>query len=591
MCYDFSSSPYWKKIILNFLNLIISCPPGYFSAFSDYYHVSLSTNYADLEVVNIRNYNAYGKNTSFSYDLLSIMQIALNSPFAGPPEDAVITVSIDGAVHTAKIHINAPFVKAYFEKTNLSPGDTVNVIIKYEDCGIEQAYPDTTHFEVGIKEGCEFGNILTATGDTAKFFPQIVQPVRFVVYKSFDAGSDTAVVLRVGAPYMILFQGGASKISGGNIKTNRAKSTSSFTAKTVYSKGIKKAANGNYCTAGNYIYSNCYYPNAAINPLEIIYPKKDSPVDTLDSSPRMPIVTCQAWLNGYKGGTVKYEWEYWVSNNLSRDNECARVSKIMFGGNKSGTNSEIINWNVPFTQDSIKSVSIQAVSQKDCEQIISSWTYGKDVFIGGDVWVKVTAKKPDGEVIATQSCNANKIIGLNPGASAIKQYINNDKRIYAIIKKESYGGKQFAFDSNDKDIKSKVKLGTWKTGMPLYGPPNGWGLMQIDNYVSDNHSNCATDLNLWNWKSNVDVGSDIFKNCFDKATKFYKNSNHAYDDRTILYEAFLHYNGFGDKHYWEWDGDKNEWKIAEWQIDHYEGNQPVYKTVYADYVYEIFFNL
>jgi len=60
---------------------------------------------------------------------------------------------------------------------------------------------------------------------------------------------------------------------------------------------------------------------------------------------------------------------------------------------------------------------------------------------------------------------------------------------------------------------------------------------------------------------------------------------------TNLYEAFLHYNGFGDKHYWEWDGDKNEWKIAEWQIDHYEGNQPVYKTVYADYVYEIFFNL
>lgn len=101
-----------------------------------------------------------------------------------------------------KIKFGTPtvFIKAYFDKQNLSPGDTANVYIKkVDENGVETNFADTTHFEVGIKEGCSIGEILTADSRKGLYFYGLQKPIRFVVKDSL-AAADTNIVLRIGVP-------------------------------------------------------------------------------------------------------------------------------------------------------------------------------------------------------------------------------------------------------------------------------------------------------------------------------------------------------------------------------------------------------
>ncbi len=91
-------------------------------------------------------------------------------------------------------------IRAYFEKPTLSPGDTVNVIVKHLDSnGDETDYPQGTNFEVAVTGGCGLGEILNSEGARDVHFPNIQQPIRFVVANPI-VGTDTVVVLTVGAP-------------------------------------------------------------------------------------------------------------------------------------------------------------------------------------------------------------------------------------------------------------------------------------------------------------------------------------------------------------------------------------------------------
>ncbi|MBI1936570.1 MAG: hypothetical protein HYS25_00445 [Ignavibacteriales bacterium] len=92
------------------------------------------------------------------------------------------------------------YVRAYLTEENLVVGDTVEVIVKKVDKdGNETDFPSNTLFEVGIKEGCTAGNILTSSGEKGQYFTNISRPIRFVVNDSLSA-ADTSIVLRVGVP-------------------------------------------------------------------------------------------------------------------------------------------------------------------------------------------------------------------------------------------------------------------------------------------------------------------------------------------------------------------------------------------------------
>jgi len=65
------------------------------------------------------------------------------------------------------------YVKADFKTETLSPGDTVNVIVKkVDEEGNENNFSPSTNFEVGLEEGCGAGYILDAAGQPQDYIPE-----------------------------------------------------------------------------------------------------------------------------------------------------------------------------------------------------------------------------------------------------------------------------------------------------------------------------------------------------------------------------------------------------------------------------------
>ena len=151
------------------------------------------------------------------------------------------------------------YIKAYFEKPELMPGDTSEIIIKMVDeAGNESDYPPGTLFETGIKEGCESGNILTSSGETGKFFSSISSPIRFIVADSLS--QDSIVVLRVGVSDADLVQSSVNK-STQNINRTIIKESSNT---TTVKDNLKYVLEDTYCAVGNYIYENKDFPSAVV---------------------------------------------------------------------------------------------------------------------------------------------------------------------------------------------------------------------------------------------------------------------------------------------------------------------------------------
>jgi hypothetical protein len=514
------------------------------------------------------------------------------------------TEVIDPVDYTFRVMHNdglAPGLNLSIDKNYLAPGDTVQIFAKnYANYGNENLYevgfPFGTTFEVGITDGGNIGDILTPDNQRGKYFSDMQLPIRFIV---LDSISTNGVLVRIRVSAKESTGDLASSIIGkpgiqtnkNRINTNAIKPTIiANEQKNLLSTNIGKPSiqtNSNWNTKLDTISSKnklsrnlsikitpeisnslnsirmtnkiASYPASYVaiqNPtLKIIYPVKASPTiqnETINSIPNMPNVTCKA---SYTGGQVDiknitFEWEYGVSNNLKRagTNTCSRQGAVLFGGisHAKTDNSGTTEWIVPFKKDSIKNknVLLMALSQKHCDQKITSWDYGNDVFIGGDVYVQLIAKY-NTKTIVWDAFAANKVLGQNPSLIDIKSYINNDKEILTLIEKETYGGNQFCFNSQNKDIKAKITQGLWAIGMPIYGPPNGYGIMQIDNYKLNKITNYANELELWNWKKNVDRGKSIYESYENDAIEYVNNLFFPIipTQDQLLKEKWQRYNG------------------------------------------------
>jgi hypothetical protein len=464
---------------------------------------------------------------------------------------------------TGTVTINSEGLLVNFDKPTFNPGDTLNVIIKRVDSyGNETDYPDTTQFEVGIQSGCDLGVILNSVKDTtAQYFAKIRQPIKFIASKSINP--DSEVVLIVGAPDIVENQNQA-KISNGKSGTLLKKNAnnSNITSLQTVKKMKKTSGPGQECLFFQMLHSLFGTTSATVNKLEIIYPLPTSANELITSDPQMPNVTCKAKLHNYSGGQVKYEWEYWISNDIKRfDNDgnpiSDRTCKIEIVGKSNSINAIETQWKVPFSKDSIKSFQLiapvpQIQSNPDYggndKKEINIWQDDNDIFTGGNVWVKVTAFDKSHNKICENSISANKILGLdqnslpsNPTSNAILAFSPSNE-IKAIILVESRN-MQFKND-----------------GYPNYGPPNGFGLMQIDNYTGDNgQQQGASEKELWNWKANILRADSIFigekYNLAKGDFKSHKSTPPSNDE--LLMENFARYNG---GNYYRWDDDENCWK-------------------------------
>lgn len=92
--------------------------------------------------------------------------------------------------------------------------------------------------------------------------------------------------------------------------------------------------------------------------------------------------------------------------------------------------------------------------------------------------------------------------------------------------------------------------------LPLFGPPNGFGIMQIDNPR-------PTARQLWDWRQNISAGTALFAQKKLEVTRHFKN---IYDsDATIpkltsdeaKLALYQYYNGGW---YWDWDVSAKAWK-------------------------------
>lgn len=95
----------------------------------------------------------------------------------------------------------------------------------------------------------------------------------------------------------------------------------------------------------------------------------------------------------------------------------------------------------------------------------------------------------------------------------------------------------------------------FKDGLPLYGPPNGFGIMQLDNPP-------ATSRQLWDWKQNCDGGVSLFKQKALEAKTYPARVRKQYPKakdftpEQLRLETYQRYNGGA---YWEWDNGKRQW--------------------------------
>ncbi len=311
----------------------------------------------------------------------------------------------------------------------------------------------------------------------------------------------------------------------------------------------------------------------AIPKLTILSPLKTSPPDTITAEPKMPKVVCKAQLKNYYKNSFLFKWEYRVSYSLPRRYRnsktspyislCPRNAKIVIVDTTNGNGPQVGEWTVPFKKEKADTILFKAKQPSisgwsayggDCDETIKTWDEGKDIFFGGLVYLKVTALDSAGKIIAKDSLEANRIMGINPEADSIYKYASS-KELKAILINESEKS-QFVNSTKAWPYNQK-NTPYYGTGWPKYGFPNGYGLMQIDNGPA------PTEYQLWNWKANVDEGEVIFnKKKKNAKNRLDKHGENSYTSEQLLIESFQEYNG-GPFYRWSKRNDKYKWEAIK----------------------------
>jgi len=468
------------------------------------------------------------------------------------------------------IYIKPPPLKVIIDPPQLAAGDTADIIIKKRNPdGSLEDFPPNQEFEIAKLEGCLFGDILV--GDSLNYyFADAKQPVRFVVADSLV--SDSGVVkLRVG---LVENYGSTNlKYNGKTLRAGkyieegkeewRIELEKLFAEKRNKTQKLMSNGLSSSCYIGHFITYTSWQGDIPIGKpeLKIITPTPDTTV-WITAEPKMPTVICKAKLTSNYQGVVKYEWKYIVRKfydrrDISNSSICVRISRSEFKGfSYSDLGGEITEWTVPFDKDSgyFYFKSLQPDKNKwdplnyiyGCSGESDGWyDTNKEIFTGGEVLITLTAKDyHTGKVLATlDSVHSGKILGINPDILVIQAYANSNK-IKAIMWQE---GKTNHFTGIG--INSKLWWPYKEEGWPLYGPPNGYGLMQLDNAPA------ATERQLWNWKANVEGGKQKLIATEKVSDDYIKSIGATSEEKYRMTNAFQYYNN-GKKHkkYYTWGG-------------------------------------
>jgi hypothetical protein len=285
----------------------------------------------------------------------------------------------------------------------------------------------------------------------------------------------------------------------------------------------------------------------------IVSPKKGD-IFYIDSTPKMPTIKCRAQITGISPDPTSITNFFWKAN-LSY--EWHRVDKKIteIAGSQS----------FPFTQNVIG----------------GTWKpdFGNTI-MGGilqiAVVVTINGKKYEDNVSV-------EIRGENPDKAALKAELRELK--YQVLTYKESTWRQFYTTGVDK-------------GLPIFGPPCGYGLMQLDPPPSYRE--------IWDWRANVRGGIEHFNADYKAATglaayvkNYYKGKEPVTNlsEEQILRQAYYSYNAgrayrTKDKNnnyiwwpYYVWDTKKDTWTTnkdrsangaiyADDAINIFNGNRP-----------------
>lgn len=431
------------------------------------------------------------------------------------------------------------YVKVDFEKETLIAGDAVRVLVKKVDkYGNESSFPAGTLFEASVIDGCVIGELMK--GNTkGTFLNNLTEPFYFVVNDRLTS-VDTLVTIKVGVPQ----EDSVTYLSYDNFygKTNTGLSLS------IVSNGLvgiipKPAKLTSACSAYEITLPNdgAKLVKAKVEYLGTVYTNIQERLIKKIVNGEMPEIICKARTKNFQEGKLKYEWTFGVYYEFNRYNQngdlCSRTGALEFKGFSYANNSNITEWKVPFSKDSLSYVLFKAMDFRNngCNQTITNWNEGVNILIGGRVYLKIRAlyanQTVSGQEIGWVDYDSLKILGKNPDAMTEVLNYTNDLEIFALMFRESTFQQFNNFDDGTYIVK----------GFPKYGPPSGYGLMQID-YPA------ATELQLWDWRKNIDAGKNLYYNDPSKrpaAEKFVKElfAPEIPSNEQLLKEAWQRYNG------------------------------------------------
>jgi hypothetical protein len=197
---------------------------------------------------------------------------------------------------------------------------------------------------------------------------------------------------------------------------------------------------------------------------------------------------------------VKYHWEITVSFDISKHNaeSLKRMAK-----DKDERNRKRLQSGQFGTKDIIHHFEFE--SEETCINFKELLSKNDVEYCGDDLTVRVTAMTDDGWY---QAKLLGRIVGENPTQTDTNSYL--DQAFVKAFDKVRANHADFPLTETDAKILRAILFHNesgarhfLKNGTPLYGYPNGWGIMQIDPP--------SKEENLWNWIRNMDEAVNRLK--------------------------------------------------------------------------------
>ena len=427
----------------------------------------------------------------------------------------VIQATSDGLTKTDSVQISGrPIVRV--DPREIPTGDTARLDVQWNPVLSGPGF--VSFYEAGIISGGKYGSLLTGSGDTASYLPYTGSQFRFVASGSIDSDS-VRVGIRVGAAVGMLEKaspGGGGKVVESTAKPNGVPGSESRKGVLTIRRSPEIADGFMYPD-----YTIAYVEVVSANrpKLVILQPTVDSPDDMISAVPQMPTVVCKAQLKNYNGGMVTYKWQYRLRALLPDRGEEYIVKEPTSNATTTAQDSAATTWGVPFTTKSS----------------------GEQIFRGGQVKLTVNATTSDGKTYST-SLSPNSILGDNPSPAEARSGVSLQMQVVMYL------------ESSFRQFETSKSHGT--VGYPLYGPPHGYGIAQLDPPSDENQ--------LWNWKENRAEGVSRLNAKYQRALT-HPDSDRAkalrgalpigYQNATdftfekLWKETFKLYNG---GYYWKW---------------------------------------